>query len=89
MQLAYFVILHDGRTADLNLINPRLLVEGDTNRFVYDGPNPGYWGTEIKRRHGLRSQYEVMWELGRRPMIPSEAALNDPDDRPSVCFSGS
>ena len=88
-QFTYFVILHDGRTASRDLINPRILAEGTANRFIYNGPNPGYWGSAIKQRHGLTSLHEVMWEFGRQPMTPPEDAIDDSDDHPSVCISGS
>lgn len=80
---SYFIIEFDGRTEELDLINPRIYFEDGHCRFKYDGPNPGYWEAHIRARHGLRPGFEVKWELDRKPRTPAEAG-HEAGRRPSI-----
>lgn len=73
----YYVIEFDGRNSDTEPINPRIYFENGRCRFRYDGPVPGYWGTHIRRRHGLGLHHIVTWDLDRKPVIPGEGVIDD------------
>ncbi|GAA2887674.1 hypothetical protein GGQ99_004725 [Aminobacter niigataensis] len=72
-EYSYFIIEFDGRTRELDLINPRIYFEQGRCRFKYDGPIPGFWHAHIRARHQLGRGFEVKWELDRKPRTPAGA----------------
>ncbi len=84
MEYAYSIITFEDRSDDLSFIKPEIYTEAGSNRFVYDGPNPGHWHGYIKQRHRLVGKFEVMWHLGRQPDAPRNGVANDADFSPSV-----
>ena len=73
----YYIVEFDGRSELLEPINPRIFFENGHCQFRYDGPVPGWWGSHIRQRHGLSSDFDVKWHLDRAPATPPEDVSHD------------
>lgn len=80
----YYIIEFDGRGDMLEPVNPRILFENGRCLFSYDGPDPGWWGSHIRRRHGLSTEFDVKWHLDRKPGTPPERIGYETRSRPPV-----